>query len=150
MDVIKRNTDYALRAVIYLVKSRDKGPISTKEIAQKEGIPYQLACKILQQLQKKKIIKSTMGSKGGFVLLKKPSKVSLLEVIEAIQGYLTLNRCLVNLSFCPRKGSCPVSKKLTQLQNNINNFLGRVKLSSLINVNKKRRKQKGEHYGRTK
>ena len=138
MDLIRRNTDYAVRAAICLARNRDKGPISAKEIAQKEGIPYELACKLMQQLQKKKIVKSTMGAKGGFVLRKKPSKVSLLEVIEAIQGPLTLNRCLVDLLFCRKKNTCPVSKKLAGLQNNIDNFLSGIKLSTLINVEKKR------------
>lgn len=134
MDLIRRNTDYALRAAINLAKNKNKGPISTREVARQEGIPYELACKIMQQLKKKKIVKSVMGAKGGFELKRRPSKISLLDVIESIQGQVSLNHCLVNILSCPKKSNCPVRKNLAQLQRYLNNSLSRIKISSLANI----------------
>jgi Rrf2 family iron-sulfur cluster assembly transcriptional regulator len=137
MDVIRRNTDYAIRAMVNLAVNQGKGAVTASQIAKKEGIPYDLACKLLQQLHRKKIVKSVMGAKGGFLLRKKASNISILEVIEAIQGPVSLNRCLLDARFCSRKKSCPVSKNLAKLQKTINKQLKSIKLSKLAGSGKK-------------
>jgi Rrf2 family protein len=137
MDLIRRNTDYALRAMLYLTKRVGKLPASAREIAEREGISYGLACKLLQKLQKSKLVKSSMGPKGGFCLSKEPSKISVLDIIKAIQGPVSLNRCLLYPKSCPLKKNCPVRKKLKKLQSNINSHLKKMTLASLIRRNRK-------------
>lgn len=66
MDVIRRNTDYAIRAMVNLAANEGKGAVSADKIAKKEAIPYELACKLMQQLSKKKIVKSVMVQKAAF------------------------------------------------------------------------------------
>ena len=137
MDVIRRNTDYAIRAMVFLASSKGDGVVTAAEIAEKEAIPYELVCKLLQRLKKKKIVQSIMGAKGGYTLRQKPSEISILKVIEAIQGPVSLNRCLLNVKFCSRKRSCPVSKNLAKLQKTINDYLKSVKLSKLAGIGEK-------------
>ena len=137
MDVIRRNTDYAIRAAVSLAVNQGYGAVSAAEIAKKEAIPYDLACKLLQKLHRKKIVKSVMGAKGGFLLNKKASNISILEVIEAIQGPVSLNRCVLDARFCIRKKSCPVSRNLAKLQKTMNSYLKSVKLSKLTGSGKK-------------
>ena len=137
MDVIRRNTDYAIRAMVFLASRRGDGVVTAAEIAEKEAIPYDLACKLLQKLHREKIVKSVMGAKGGFLLNKGASKISILEVIEAIQGPVSLNRCVIDTGFCSRKRSCPVSKNLAKLQKTMNNYLKSVKLNKLAGSGKK-------------
>jgi Rrf2 family transcriptional regulator, iron-sulfur cluster assembly transcription factor len=131
MDLIRRNTDYAIRAVVYLAKNRQKEPISARQISGSQNISYGLVCKLLQRLKKNKLIKSSMGPKGGFCLNGEPSKINLLKIIEVIQGPVSLNRCLLNADFCKRKKNCPVSKKLSKLQKEINRSLAEIKLEEL-------------------
>ena len=123
MNIVRQNTDYAFRALINLAGRYGRDVISTKVLAEEEDISYQFACKILQKLQSAKLVRSSMGPKGGYYLSKPPARVSLLEVIEAVQGRVSLNKCLLADDACNRKPNCPVSKKLAQLQKHIESFL---------------------------
>ncbi|UCF43167.1 MAG: Rrf2 family transcriptional regulator [Planctomycetota bacterium] len=131
MDVLRRNTDYALRAMVNLARHYGRESVSTKQIASQENISYQLACKILQRLHNAKLVESCMGPKGGFRLSREPSKINLLELIRATQGPVQLNRCLLGVSECPRRPKCTVSNRLAELQRHIDGYLGAITLDEL-------------------
>jgi Rrf2 family iron-sulfur cluster assembly transcriptional regulator len=132
MDLIRRNTDYAIRAMVYLAKNRQKEPMSARKISDGQNISYGLACKLLQRLQKNRLVKSTMGPKGGFCLNRESSKINLLKIIEVIQGPVSLNRCQLYVRSCPFGKNCPVRKELKKLQSDINSHLRKLTLTSLI------------------
>ena len=131
MDVLRRNTDYGLRAMVNLVRHYDRESVPTRQIASQENISYQLACKILQRLHNAKLVESCMGPRGGFRLSREPSKISLRDIIVAIQGPVRLNRCLLGVSECPRRPKCAVSKRLAELQRHIDGYLGAITLDEL-------------------
>jgi Rrf2 family protein len=149
MNVVRQNTDYALRALINLAGRYGRDVVSAKVLAEEEDISYQFACKIMQKLQAAKLVKSSMGPKGGYYLSKHPSKVSLLEVIEAVQGTVSLNKCLLSADACKRKPNCPVSEKLAQLQEYIESFLRGVTLDEFLAGGRSRRKATGRTTGRS-
>lgn len=132
MDILRRNTDYTIRAMVHLAKHWQQEPVSTKQIAQKEDISYQLACKLLQRLHKAKLVESYRGPKGGFQLCRKPSMINFLEIIEAIQGPVSLNRCLMDMTACVRQPTCPVSRKLAKLQKYLESSLSSITLDELL------------------
>jgi Rrf2 family protein len=132
MDILRRNTDYALRLMISLAKHGQDGSVSTRTLAEEQDVPYQLACKLMQQLHTAKLVESVMGAKGGFRLGRKPAEISLLDVVEVVQGRLSLNRCLLNKSCCPRTATCPVRAKMGELQTQMDEYLGGVTLADLI------------------
>lgn len=131
MDVLRRNTDYALRAMVGLAGHQEKEPVSARELAREQEVPYQLMCKMLQKLHNARLVESCMGPKGGFRLGRKPSKISLRDIIEVVQGPVLLNRCLLGVYECPRRPKCAVSKKLAELQKYIDGYLGEIKLDEL-------------------
>lgn len=132
MDILKRNTDYALRLMADLAGHWGGEPMSTRTVSNDTDVPYQLACKLMQRLNDAKLVKSIRGPHGGFMLSKDPSTINLLEVIEAIQGTVTFNRCLVDVSACMRQPDCPVSSKLMELQDYVVNFLSDISLNDLL------------------
>jgi Rrf2 family protein len=127
MDIIRRNTDYALRAVVDLAVRFGGQPVSTKEIADNQQIPYNLACKLLQRMHKAGFVKSEMGPSGGFVLCKNPSKITVRSLVETIQGPVRLNNC----KLCRLSCRCNIAPELVRLQGKINEFLDGLTLKQL-------------------
>ena len=132
MDILRRNTDYALRAMVNLAGHYGEEPVSTRDISQSEDISYQLTCKLMQKLNNAGLVKSSMGPNGGFVLSRTPTKITLAEIIDVIQGPLSLNRCLLGENVCPRQSSCPITVKLAKLQKNIGDYLQSITLDELL------------------
>ncbi len=140
MDVLRRNTDYALRAVVNLAGRYGGEPVSTRDLAKSEDVPYQLACKLLQKLHQAGLVDSAMGPQGGFYLSRAPGGISVLEVVEAIQGPISLNRCVLGVGACPREGNCTISERLIELQRQINEYLGGLDLDELLRHKKRKTK----------
>ena len=132
MDVIRRNTDYALRLIVGLVENYGGEPISARQLAKSQDVSVTLACKLLQKLSSAKIVKSSMGSDGGFGLAKAPAKISLYQIIRAIQGNVCFNKCVINAKSCPKSPKCAVSKKLASLQKYIEASLKNTTLDKLL------------------
>ena len=132
MDILRRNTDYALRLMVNLAGRYGDGDASTRMLAREEEVSYQLACKLMQQLHAAGLVESSMGPKGGFRLCREPGEISIREVIEAIQGPLRLNRCLLSRDACPRGDVCPVRVKIGELQSQMDEYLGSVVLEELV------------------
>ena len=141
MDILRRNTDYALRLAVNLAKHHGEASLSTRVLAEAEDVSYQLACKLMQKLHGAGLVESDMGPKGGFRLSRAPEEVPILEVIEAIQGPLRLNRCLLGDGVCERQDTCPVREKMGELQEQMDGYLTKVTLGELAKSRKSIRKQ---------
>ena len=140
MDILRRNTDYGLRIMANLANYFDRGLlISSRQLASDGHFSYELGCKLLQKLHKAKLIKSTMGPKGGFALNRQPSKITLMEIIKVLQGEVRLNSCLPGGQGCEFQDECAISVKLSCLQLYINNYLDGITLAEIMNAKEKRK-----------
>ena len=136
MDVIRRNTDYALRAMVNLAGRYGQGAVSARVIAEQEDVSYQLVCKLLQKLQMAGFIRSMMGPSGGYKMAKPPSEITLGEVVDVMQGPVVINRCVTGDDSCPRQPGCGVSSSLRKIQKTLEEYLATVTLEQLLNENK--------------
>jgi Rrf2 family protein len=106
---------YGLRALIYLANNQDKFPISVRTISQNEEIPLRYLERIMRILSQKGFVSAEVGAEGGYRLDKKPEEIGLLEVVEALEGRMSLVLCLENASKCKRVSIClsrPLWKEL--------------------------------------
>ena len=106
--LITRATEYAIRAVLYLAKQPPGEIVLKKDICQTQNITPAFLTKILQPLIKAGIVGSQRGVGGGFYLARDPEKITLLDVVEAEEGPIYLNQCLMREKTCERDVFCPV------------------------------------------
>ena len=138
MDLIRRDTDYAFRFVAQLVGSHgESDPLSARVLAKDNEVPYALTCKILQKMANAGILKSTMGPKGGFQLSKNPREIEFKQVIESLQGPVSVNKCLTGSHQCPLKDRCPAYPKMAVLQSQINGYLKKLTLQEFVSGDSK-------------
>ena len=105
---ISRRTDYGVRVILDLASQPASVRASTQEIAERQHIPSPFLAKIVSQLSLAGLVTTYRGAGGGVTLAREASEISLLEVIEALEGPVQLNRCLIEPDACPSNSHCPV------------------------------------------
>lgn len=108
---VSRKVDYALRAVIHLAneEASDRA-CSVAEIASRERIPRQFLEKIVQELIHKGLVRSRRGPHGGYVLGRSAEQVTFRDVIEAVEGPISLNACVGDHPDCFLSGACGMER----------------------------------------
>jgi Rrf2 family protein len=104
--VITRATEYAVRTVIYLAQQPQDEIVLKKDICRTQEVTPAFLTKILQPLIKAGIVSSQRGVGGGFLLDKPAEEINLLDILQAEEGPLKLNHCLVDATFCERDSYC--------------------------------------------
>ena len=120
---ITQETDYAVRCVLYLSETGSDRPVMIETIAAEMCIPRSFLAKILQKLAKAKIVRSFRGARGGFQLACKPKDISLLKVVEAIEGPVAMNRCTVEPRRCGFSRTCTVHPVWKSLRKVVSDYL---------------------------
>jgi Rrf2 family protein len=106
---ITRQADYAVRAVFYLARLGSDQRAATSQIAPEQRIPPSFLAKIVSQLSVAGLLQTSRGARGGVSLARSPEKISLLEVVEAIDGPILLNECVGdNKGACNFSEDCPM------------------------------------------
>jgi len=105
---LSKAADYAIRGLVYLSMKTDDGTSGVEEISKARKIPVSYMAKLLQTLAKKGFVRSFRGPEGGFALARSPRDINLLEVIEAVEGPIFLNECLIQRGYCPQNDTCTV------------------------------------------
>ncbi|MFP3896900.1 MAG: RrF2 family transcriptional regulator [Anaerolineales bacterium] len=113
---LTRGADYGARGVIYLAKRPPDTVALVGDIASAEDLPSSYLAKIFQNLVKEGILRSHRGAKGGFSLERPAKEITLLEVIEAIDGPIGLCPCLVPSQGCEKMDTCSLRPVLAEAQ----------------------------------
>lgn len=115
---ITQEGDYALRVVLYFYKCGVGKRIEAKTISEHEKVPLRFLLKLLRKLTVAGIIESYKGYGGGYAIVRPADEINVLQVIEAIEGPIAINRCLEDEPVCNvgRVKTCQVHKALTSVQ----------------------------------
>lgn len=132
MNLLTRDTDYAVRALLYLVKKG--GRVASSEMERNLSLPRPFLRRILQTLQKGGYLHSVKGNEGGFELLKEPEEIHILDLIKVFQDDFELCDCLFKKKICPDRKVCPLRKKLKNIESTIKAEFKAITLKSLMEV----------------
>ena len=130
---ITRQADYAVRAVLYLSRRGLGTRASTAQIAREQNIPLTFLAKIVSQLSAAGILRATRGAHGGVTLARSPDDISLLEIVEAIDGPLALNECVIDPGACPMNEECVVREVWCEARSELVTRLAKTKFGQLVN-----------------
>ncbi len=113
---ITRQADYAMRAVMYLAKLGPDRKAATSQIAQEQQIPPSFLAKIVSQLSVAGLLQTSRGARGGVSLARPPEEISFLEVVEAIDGPILINECVIDSGSCTFGETCALRPVFCEAQ----------------------------------
>jgi Rrf2 family iron-sulfur cluster assembly transcriptional regulator len=128
---LTRGGEYAVRAMTYLARFPEGHVASLHDIGQAQDIPQSFLAKILQSLVRSGLAVSQRGARGGFALARPAADITMREVIEAVDGPIALNQCVLWPEDCARSGDCQVHVAWMRAQSQLMDVLDSVTLSSL-------------------
>ena len=129
---LTRKADYGLMALKLLAERPQTSALSAKDVADAYGIPAQLLAKILQQLTKAGLLRSTAGMNGGYQLARDARKISAFEVILAIDGPFFITSCNKGAKSCDLTTNCTIKEPLARVNETIAGVLKSISIQDLV------------------
>lgn len=130
---ITKAESYGLLGVIYLARQERDRRVPLSEIAESQEVPEKFLAKIFQYLTKTGIVRSHRGVKGGFTLLKDPAKLSIKDVLEAIQGPYHLIMCIPDRKSCQKSDGCPVRVVMKHAEDSLLKVFASYTIGDMLN-----------------
>src|ERR671937_3093994 len=128
---LSKKADYALMAMKHLALRGETGSSSAREIAGQYDIPIELMAKVLQRLVRRGLLSSHQGTRGGYQLARMPTQISVADVIQAIDGPVTVTACSSEDGLCEQYAKCNVRDPLWRVRERILTALGECTLAEL-------------------
>jgi Rrf2 family protein len=116
---LSKKADYALIAMKHLALRADGASSSAREIAEGYDIPVELMAKVLQRLARRGLLVSQQGTRGGYLLARSATVVSVADVIQAVDGPLTVTACSTAEETCEQYAKCNVRDPLWKIKDRI-------------------------------
>ncbi len=132
--MITKEVDYAIRALLYLAQNGAQNErLSAATISEKMDIPYRFLRNIIRVLTDAGFIESKRGNGGGLSLKREARDFSLYDVVQALNPRsCVLNTCLMGKECCNRDAFCPVHKKLSEVQEVVDNQLKDISFDQFV------------------
>jgi len=128
---ISRETDYAARVILHLALQPTGSRSTARQIAELRIIPRALVRRIVTRLATAGLITTARGGDGGITLARPPTEITLLEVVEALEGPVALNICTVEPNICPLMPACTVHEAWVDIRDTLRANLARITFAAL-------------------
>jgi len=132
MPFISRGAEYAIRAMLDVAATEGEDAATTRKVAEHQGIPKVFLPKIVQRLAQAGLLRAHRGPAGGIALSRPPEEINLRQIIEAMDGPIALNNCIILPGECPRGSICPVHEVWVGAQEGLVKALESITLSRLV------------------
>ncbi len=129
---LNRRVDYAVRMMLDLACRSDSQWVDVGEIAQRQDVTKPFMAKIASQVAAAGLLTTQRGTGGGLALTQPPDKITLLQILEAIDGPISLNQCTFEPSRCPRSSKCAVHPIWEKAQRLLKELMSNTLLSEIV------------------
>lgn len=129
--IYSRSAEYAIRAFVHLANVPEGKYAMVKQIAEDASIPSHFLAKILQQLARKGFLRSSKGPTGGFSLRMPAPDISLIMIVDAVDGLADYERCPAGLAECNDQAPCGMHDSWKALRSRIMEYLERTSIEDL-------------------
>jgi Rrf2 family protein len=126
---------YGLRVMVQLAEHFGEGPVLLTEISATENISHKYAEHLIRLLKKTKLLKAYRGASGGYELNTDPKKIKILTILEALEGQLSLVKCIHSPEYCNKVEFCPTRFVWQKLEKSIRDTLLNITLADLVKDN---------------
>jgi Rrf2 family protein len=123
---------YGLRILIDLATHDPEKPRLLKDIAQSQMVSEKYLSRLVLDLRRAKLIRSVRGSKGGFYLARSPETITLLEILETMEGPISVVGCATSPGKCNRRTPCPMRNVWQRLNDDIREVTGKITLEDIL------------------
>jgi|YNPNPStandDraft_1061719.scaffolds.fasta_scaffold46636_2 Rrf2 family iron-sulfur cluster assembly transcriptional regulator len=130
--MLSRRADYGVRAMMDIAAHAARERVVVAEIARRQEIPASFLAKIIPRLVRAGLVRTSLGATGGITLALPPEEISLLHIIEAIEGPFALNLCSLEPTRCKLYATCSACAVWGKAQNQLNHTLAQTRLSDLV------------------
>ncbi|MGB9597359.1 MAG: RrF2 family transcriptional regulator [Candidatus Poribacteria bacterium] len=137
---------YGVRLMFELALNYGKGSLLLKDIAKRQDISEKYLSKLIIPLKSAGLVVSIRGAHGGYIIAKEPSKISIRQIVEVLEGDISPVECVKNKSFCNRYLDCPVRDIWCKLDRQISNTLESITLDDVIRDYKDKAKEGITYY----
>lgn len=138
--IYSRSSEYAIRAFVHLAQISDGRYVMVKNIADQEEIPSHFLAKILQQLARKGLLRSSKGPTGGFTLRQPPEDITLYSIVEALDGMSDYHKCISGLAECNDNAPCGMHDSWKDLRLRILDYLEGTSIADLAQALEEKRR----------
>ena len=129
---LSKKADYALLAMRHLAAHRERGAMPARELAELYDIPPELLAKVLQKLVRARLLLSHQGIRGGYGLSRPPAAISVADVIQAVDGPVTVTACSDTDHSCDQFSKCSIRDPLWRVKDRILSALATTSVADLV------------------
>jgi Rrf2 family protein len=130
--MLSGTAEYALRAVVYLARAGGDRPVRADDLAEAADVPRNYLGKILHELVRARILRSTRGKHGGFRLAANPKDLPLLAIVAPFDAMEPRRRCLLGRPECNDRSPCPVHHRWRTTSEHISRFFRETTLADVL------------------
>lgn len=127
---LSKFADYGTQVMVYM--SKDGAVHSASEVAARLGIAIPTVSKILKMLVRENLVASSLGAKGGYMLARDPCDITIAEIINAMDGPISITECSSTTTSCERESTCSTRSNWQGINHIIHDALNKVNLAEMI------------------
>jgi Rrf2 family protein len=141
---LSTRTRYGVRALLDIALHGTAGPVSLKEVAERQGVSEKYLEQVLLTLKGAGLVRSVRGARGGFVLNRPPANIRLGEVVDLLEGPIGLTDCVFDRAVCPRSHACAARDLWEEASAALRRVLGSLTLEDLLQRQRAKNEERDE------